>query len=100
MAVDDRGEVKPALPGRNVRNTADELHARHAGGEIPQHKIGNIVLLAVTLGKADPPRSRLAGLQAQLAHQRPHQLRPGRHAPVRQVGVNAPVPIRAVGIVE
>src|ERR1035437_3126642 len=33
MAVDDRGEVKPALPGRNVRNTADELHARLAGGE-------------------------------------------------------------------
>jgi hypothetical protein len=93
MTVDNRRQVKPALPCRNVGNIADHFLARRAGGEIPFHEIGNVMLLAIALGEAEPPRPRLAGLQAQLAHHRPHQLRPGRHAPGRQVRVNPPVPV-------
>ena len=34
------------------------------------------MLLPVALGQAEPPGPRLARLQAQLAHEGPHQLRP------------------------
>jgi hypothetical protein len=80
VAVDDGGQEKPALPCRDLGDIADHFLAGRVSSEIPGHEIGNVVLLTVALGEADPPRPRLAGLQAQLAHQRPHQLRPGRHA--------------------
>jgi hypothetical protein len=44
--------------------------------EVTVHVIGNVVLLAVALGEAEAPRLRLAGLQAQLAHDGPDELRP------------------------
>src|SRR4029077_16607653 len=47
-----------------------------------------------------PPRPRLAGLQAQLAHDGADQLRPGRHAPRHQVRVDPPVPVRVIRIPE
>ena len=40
MAVDDGGQEKPALPGRDVRNITDHFRARRPGGEIPAHEIG------------------------------------------------------------
>ena len=52
-----------------------------ASGEIPLHAVGDAVLLAVALGEAEPPRPRLAGLQAQLAHHRAHELRAGLYTP-------------------
>ena len=76
----------------NPRYVADHFLARRVSGEIPLYEVGNVVLLPVALGEADPPRPRLAGLQAQLTHQRPHQLRPGRHPPGHQVRVDAAVP--------
>src|SRR6202044_4092493 len=62
VAVDDRGQVKPALPGRNISDVADHLLAGCGGGEIAAHEIGDGVLLAVALGEAEPPRPWLAGL--------------------------------------
>jgi hypothetical protein len=100
VAVDDRGQEKPALPGRDIGDVADHFLARRGGGEIPRHQVGDAVLLAVTLGEADPPRPRLAGLEAQVPHDRPDQLRPGGNAPGRQVRVDAAVPVCAVGILE
>ena len=94
MAVDDRRQVKPALPRRNIRNVADHFLAGRGSGEITVHQVGDAVLLAVALGEAEPPRPRLAGLQAQLAHDGADQPRPGRHAPGRQVRVDPPVPVR------
>ena len=47
-----------------------------------------------------PPRPRLAGHQAQLPHQGADQLQPGAHAPAGQLGVHAPVPVGAIGIIE
>ena len=98
-AVDDRGQVKPALPGRDVSNIADHFLARRPGGEITVHQIGDVVLLAVVLGEADPPRARLAGLQAQLRITTA-PLRPGRARPSRQVRVHPAVPVRAIRITE
>jgi len=48
-----------------IRYVADHFLARRVSGEIPLHEVGNVVLLPVALGEADPPRPRLAGLQAQ-----------------------------------
>src|SRR6185437_6342658 len=84
VAVDDGRQVSPSLPGRNIGNVAGELPAGRGSGEIPLHQAGDIVLLAVALGQAGPPGPRLARLQAQLAHQRPDQLRPGRSAWTRR----------------
>src|SRR6185312_10139724 len=100
VAVDNRRQEKPALPRRDVGDIADHFLAGRISGEIPVHQIGDVMLLAVALGEADPPRPRLARLQAQLAHQRPHQLRPGRHAPGHQVRMDPPVPVRVTRIPE
>jgi hypothetical protein len=43
---------------------------------------------------------QLARLQAQLTHQRAHQLRPGRHAPGHQVRVDPAVPVRVIRVLE
>src|ERR1022692_3424967 len=100
MAVDDRRQIEPALPCRDVGNVADHFLAGSVSDEISFHQVGNVVLLAVALGEAEPPRPRLAGLQAQLTHDRPDQLRPGRDAPARQVRVDPAVPVRLIRIAE
>ena len=100
VAIDNRRQEKPALPGRDIGNVADHLLAGRLSGEIPAHEVGNVVFLAVARGEADPPRPGLAGLQAQLPHHRPDQLRPGRHAPGRQVRMDPPVPVRLIRIPE
>src|ERR1700726_3925670 len=61
MAVDNRRQVKPALPCRNVSDVADHFLAGSVSSEIPLHEVGDVVLLAVTLGEAEPPRPGLAG---------------------------------------
>ena len=71
-----------------------------AAVKIPDHKIGYAVLLPVGLGEADPPGPGLAGLQVQLTHLRPHQLRPGRHAPGHEIRVDPALPVRAVRIID
>src|ERR1700730_9317683 len=100
VAVDDRRQIQTALPRRNIRYVADHLLPGRASGEIPLHAVGDAVLLAVALGEAEPPRPGLAGLQAQVAHYRAHELRPGRHAPGREVRVDPAVPVRPVRFIE
>src|ERR1019366_5762418 len=73
VAVNDRRQVQPALPCRNAGDVADHFPAGRVSGEVPFHEAGNVVLPAVALGEAEPPRLRLARFQA--------QLRPGRYAP-------------------
>ena len=74
-------------------DVADDFPAGRVSGEIASHMVGDVVLLAVALGEAEPPRPRLAGLQAQLAHDGPDQFRPGGHAPGNEVRVDPPVPV-------
>src|ERR1019366_552165 len=62
VAVDNRRQVQPALPRRNAGDAADHFPARRVSGEIPLYEAGNVVLPAVALGEAEPPRPRLAGL--------------------------------------
>src|ERR1700722_13235196 len=62
VTVDNRRQIQPALPRRNISDVADHLLAGRASGEVPFHKMGNGVLLAVALGEAEPPRPRLARL--------------------------------------
>src|SRR5438094_6388669 len=66
VAVDNRRQEKPALPCRDVGDIANHFLAGRVRGEIPVHQVGDVVLLAVALGEADPPGPRLARLQAQL----------------------------------
>src|SRR5260370_40118931 len=81
-------------------DVTDHFLAGRISSEIPGHEVRNVMLLAVALGEADPPGPRLAGLQAQLTHQRPHQLRPGRDPPGHQVRVDPAVPVRVIRILE
>ena len=78
----------------------DHLLTGRSRCEITLHQVGNAVLLPVALGEAGPPRPRLAGHQAQVTHDRADQLRPGRHAPGRQVRMDPPVPVRLIGVIE
>jgi len=98
-AVNDRGEEKPSFPRRDIRNVADHLGARRARGEIAVHQVRDRPGRAL-LRRHRPPRPGLAGDQAQLAHQPPDQLLPGRHALAGQLRGDAPVPVSAVGIIE
>src|SRR6266851_6080425 len=92
-AVDDRGEIKPALPRGNVGDIADHLLAGLSRCEVPFHEVRDVVLLAVALGEAEPPGLRLAGLQALLAHELPDELGAGLLATAGQGDVHAPVPV-------
>src|ERR1017187_7295047 len=100
IAVDTRRQVKPALPHRNAGDAADHFLARRASGEIPLHKVGNVMLPAVALGQAEPPRPRLAGPRPQPAHHGPPRPGPPTPAPGHQARVAPPVPARPVRIIE
>src|SRR5204862_4743667 len=91
-AVDDRGQVKPALPGRDIGDVADHFLPGRGSREIAVHQIWDGPGLALG-GQAPAPRPRLAGLQAQLAHELADQLAAGLLAAAHQLGVDAPVPI-------
>src|ERR1039457_1057005 len=60
VAVNDRRQVQPALPCRNAGDVADHFPAGRVSGEVPFHEVGNVMLPAVALGQAEPPRARLA----------------------------------------
>src|ERR1039457_4195862 len=90
MAVDDRRQVKPALPRRDVRNIADHFHAGRVSSEIAVHQIRDVVLLAIALSEAEPPRPRLAGLPAPLT---PRPPRPGPEAREPPAGTRKSHPI-------
>ena len=87
---------------RELSRIGDVTHHFPAGdssAEVAVHQIGDRARLALLCG-GRPPRPRLAGDQAELAHQGTDQLQPGVRAPAGQLPPDAPVPIGAVRIVE
>ena len=82
-----------------IGNVADHFLARCGGREIPVHQVRDRPGCAL-LGGGRPPRPRLAGDQAQLAHELADQLPAGHHALAGQLRGEAPVPVRPVGIDE
>jgi hypothetical protein len=92
FAQGHRHQTWSTLPSRLYRQPS-----RRGGGEVAVHEVGNVVILAVALSEAKPPRLRLAGLKSQLAHDGADQLRPGRHAPAHQVRVNPLAGLTAAG---
>src|SRR5262249_24971908 len=97
-AVDNCREIQPPLTGRNVSDITDELFSRGVSGRVPADDVGHGARGG--LGQAEPLRARLAGHEAQLAHELAYQLRAGGVAPARQLGVDAPVAVGAVGYLE
>ena len=96
VAVDDGGQVDESLPGVDVGDVADELHAGTIGGEVPLHEIGHGRCgLGVSFGR-DPERARLTGHEALVAHDLPHQLRGAFRVLLGEVDVDAPVSVGAV----
>jgi hypothetical protein len=73
IAVNDRGQIDPALPCRNVGNVAYHFLAGSIGGEIPIHQVRDRAGIAGG-GGGRPVRPGLAGDQAKLAHQLAHEL--------------------------
>src|SRR6266540_3019545 len=99
VAVQHGGQIQPALPGGDVGDVPDQLRAGLVGGEVAAHQVRDLPGVA-GLGGRRPPRPRLERLQAELAHQRAHQLRAAQVALPGQRGVHPPVPVGAVGVVE
>src|SRR3954470_15322086 len=52
VAVDHRGRIEPAFPGRDVGDVTDELAAGSVGGEVAADEVGDVVVAAVLLGQA------------------------------------------------
>src|SRR4051794_12280615 len=100
VAVDHRGQIQPTRPGPDVGDVADQLDPRRVGGEVAADQVGDGRRRGAGDGGGRPPRPRLTGLQAQLAHQVAHQLRAGRDAAADQLGVDPPMTVGAVGVVE
>src|SRR6266498_3210925 len=96
VAIDHGSEEYPTLPGRNVRDIADHLLARRRRGEVPPHQIRDRSGRRILVGQAVPPGPRLAGHQAQLAHQGTDQLQGAGVAAAPQRGVDPPVAVRLV----
>ncbi len=70
------------------------------GGEVLADEVGDVVLASVGLGEPGPPRAWLAGLQVQLTHDAADELGTTRHAPPRELVMDASVAVGLVGSVE
>src|SRR3954468_3908810 len=98
VAVDHGGQIQPPGPGPEVGDVADQLDPRRVGGEVAADQVGDGLPAGDRGGR--PPGPRLAGLQAQLAHQLADQLGAAGHAGAGQRGMDAPVAVGAIGVVE
>jgi hypothetical protein len=100
VAVDDGGQVDEPLPGVDVGDVADELHPGAVGGEVPFDEVGHARGCLSVSGGGDAERAWLTGHQALVAHDLPHEL--GRTLGVfrGEIGVDAPIPVSAVGLLE
>jgi len=97
VAVDDGGQIQPAFPGGDIRDVTDEFLAGRRRGEVPAEQVGDAVSVAVLLGQHRAPGPRLAGLQAQLAHDAADELQAAGEAPAVELGVDASVSVGLVG---
>jgi hypothetical protein len=95
-AVNDRREINPAFPRIDIRDIADHFPARLVRREITVHQVRDRPGLAVLLGQRAAPGLRLAGHQAQAAHDLPHGLVIDGLAAADQGGVDPPVPVLLV----
>src|SRR4051794_16534373 len=100
VAVDHRGQIQPPGPGPEVGDVADQLDPRRVGGEVPADQVGGGRGRGAGDGGGRPPGPQLARLQAQLGHQLADQLRAAGHAGAGQRGMDAPVAVGAIGVVE
>src|ERR1017187_8097886 len=98
-AVDDGGEIDFSLPGLDLGDIADELEVGGGGGEVPLDPVGDLGVVyglrGQRLGLAD-----LAGHEAQVAHEVADELAGGLLALAAQLGVDAPVTVGLVVVVE
>src|SRR6187397_1629 len=99
VAVDHRGQVQPALPGRQVGDVPDELRARRVGGEVACDEVGDRAGVAGEGGRG-PERAGLARVQVQLTHDRADQFRGDALALAEQGGVDSAVPVGLVRVGE
>src|SRR6266496_4199924 len=99
VTVDDGRQIEPSLPGADVGDVPDERGSRCVGGEVSAYQVGDRG--GVAGDRRDrPPRPRLAGHQAQLAHQPADQLIARLHAEAGKLSVHASVAVGAVGLSE
>ena len=88
--------------GRRVKlppaTRPDQLGARCVGAEVPPDQVGRGRRVAGHGGRRSE-RPRLARHQAQLAHDRPHELRAAPLALADQRGVDAAMPVCSVRVV-
>jgi hypothetical protein len=82
-----------------MRNVADHLPPWGITGEVAVHQVRDRAHRALP-GGGRPPRPRLAGHPAQLAHQGADQLRTGAHAPAGQLPPQAPAAVGAIRAIE
>src|ERR687894_2013789 len=100
MAVDDRGEIKPALPGGNVGNVSHHFLAGGVGGEVAVHEVGDRAGAGIGPGEVVSPGSWLTRHEAQVTHDAPDQLGAGVLSPAGELGMDTPVPVGLIGLVE
>lgn len=81
------GEASNRPRARRIRYIADQLPTRSGGGEIAIDQVWDRAGRQVGLGEAVPPWPGLAGLPAQVTHDRADQLAAARDTPVGQVRV-------------
>ena len=98
-AVDDGGEIDLSLPGLDLGDVADELEVGGGGGEVPPDPVGDLGDVGGLRGQR-PGLADLAGHKAQVAHEAADELAGGLLALAGQFGVNAPVPVGLVVVVE
>src|SRR5207244_2097659 len=92
-------EVEPTVPGLDIGNVADELGAGVLGGEVPLDEVWGVGEVGVG-DRGQPPRSWLAGDQAQLPHQGADELGAAGHAAAVEFGVDTAVAVRFIEFVE
>src|SRR6266496_4369024 len=83
----------------DVGNVTDKLGAGVVGGEVPLDEIRGVADVGVGDG-GQPPRSWLAGDQAELPYQGADELAAARHAPAVEFGVDATIAVGFVVFVE
>src|SRR5271167_1552904 len=98
-AVDNGGEIDLSLPGLDLGDIADELEVGGSGGEVPPDPVGDLGDVGGLSGQR-PGLADLAGHKAQVAHETADELAGGLLALADQLGVDAPVPVGLVVVVE
>ena len=87
-------------PSGDIGDITNHLLAGRIGGEVAVDQIGDGQLAAVVVGEAGPPRSGLAGDEAQVTHDGADEFGAGGDAAAGELGVYAAVAVGLVGVGE